>query len=172
MENLGIRERKITCLFGLITIRRTYYQCPQCGTLQFPYDEQLDIGSSMLSKRTVSAVMGLSIFMPFDHVKRWLKNSINVRISVTCLEETVKRIGTKLNNDMIRKANRPEAIKRPAESREVLYVQADGSMVPIRGTGAREFKEVKLGLVYTSDDIVHKKQGKAIAFTIFEIKGL
>lgn len=160
MENLGIREREISCLFGLIIIRRTYYRCPKCGTTHFPYDEQLDIGSSMLSKRTAEAVMGLSIFMPFDHVKRWLKKSMGLNISVTCLEETVKRIGTKLYNDMNKKAARPESIKRPKENKNVLYIQADGSMVPIRGEKEREFKEAKLGLVYSSDDIVHKKTKK------------
>jgi hypothetical protein len=38
-----------------------------------------------------------------------------------------------------------------------MYIQADGSMVPIRGEEKRDFKEVKLGLVHVEDDIVQKR---------------
>lgn len=60
----------------------------------------------------------------------------------------------------MRNGRRPESIPRPSEIIERMYIQADGSMVPIRAEEKREFKEVKLGLVHIEADIVQKKTRK------------
>lgn len=106
------------------------------------------------------AAMWLSIFMPFEHAKEFMKHCMNISVSETCLKETSYRIGAKIYNDTMKDGKRPEAIPRPSEITNRIYIQADGSMVPIRGKEEREFKEVKLGLVYTDADIVHKKTRK------------
>ena len=114
----------------------------------------------MLSKRCAKAVTWLSVFMPFEHVREYAKEIMGVEISETCLKETTHRIGSKLHEEMERRGRRPETVRRPKESPKVVYIQADGSMVPIRGEKEREFKEAKLGLVYTDEDIVRKKSKK------------
>lgn len=95
--------------------------------------------------------------MPYEHASQFMKHCMNISISETCLKETSYRIGSKLYNDTMKDGRRPESIPRPSEVIERMYIQADGSMVPIRREKKREFKEVKLGLVYTEDDIVQKK---------------
>lgn len=145
---------------GAVSFQRRYYRCLQCGHTWVPYDEYLGIGSSKLSKRCAKAVTWLSVFMPFEHVREYAREVMGVEISETCLKETTHRIGATLHEEMERKGRRPETVSRPCETSEVVYIQADGSMVPIRGEKEREFKEVKLGLVYTDGDIVQKKTKK------------
>jgi hypothetical protein len=103
------------------------------------------------------AAMWLSIFMPFEHAKAFMTYCMSMPVSETCLKETSYRMGSKLYNDAMKDGRRPESIPRPSEIIKRMYIQADGSMVPIRGEEKRDFKEVKLGLVYTEDDIVQKK---------------
>jgi hypothetical protein len=148
------------CLSGKISFLRRYYKCPKCGHRYFPYDDYLGIGSSMLSKRCAKAVTWLSIFMPYEHVREYCKDIMDLEISETCLKETAHRIGSKLHEDMDKKGKRPETANRPKKSPDIVYIQADGSMVPIRGEKEREFKEAKLGLAYSNEDIVHKKTKK------------
>ncbi len=98
--------------------------------------------------------------MPFEHVKKYVADTFNLDISETCLQDTVYSIGGTIHREEEKKGRRPETVKKPKNSVEVLYIQADGSMVPIRGENMREFKEAKLGLVYTNEDIVKKKTKK------------
>jgi hypothetical protein len=95
--------------------------------------------------------------MPFEHVKNFLSDTLKIDISETCLKDTTYKIGGSIYREEEVKGRRPETVTRPEESIEVVYIQADGSMVPIRGENEREFKEVKLGVVYTNMDIVQKK---------------
>lgn len=113
-----------------------------------------------MSKRCAKATSLLSVFMPFEHVKKYVADTFNLEISETCLQDTVYSIGNTIHKEEEKKGRRPETVERPKETAEVLYVQADGSMVPIRGGKTREFKEAKLGLVYTNRDIVKKKTKK------------
>lgn len=114
----------------------------------------------MLSKRSAKALTWLSVFMPFEHVKSYYKDIEGIDISETCLKETTHRLGSRIHEIMEVKGRRPETIKGPKISSDVMYIQADGSMVPIRGEKEREFKEAKLGLIYTNRDIVQRKTKK------------
>ena len=160
LKNVGKREKRILSLSGEIKFKRSYYQCPECGESYIPYDDFLGIGNSMLNKRSAKALSWLSIFMPFEHVKAYCKEIMSIDVSETCLKELTQRIGSQLHKEMEQKGKRPERIKGPDTLQKVLYIQADGSMVPIRGTKERDFKEVKVGLVYSSDDIIIRKTKK------------
>jgi hypothetical protein len=128
----------------------------------YPFDDVLGISKSVVSKRCAKAATWLTVFMPFDHARKFLLNTLELAISETCLKDITHRIGLKLYRESEKKSRRPESIKKSTDSYKILYLQADGSMVPIKGDGEREFKEVKLGLAYTNKDIVQKtsKNGK------------
>lgn len=115
-----------------------------------------------MSKRLAKASTWLTIFMPFEHAREFLHNTLAVEISETCLKDMTHRIGTKLYKEAAKKGRRPESVEKEKRDIETLYLQVDGSMVPIKGDGERDFKEMKLGLVYAGDDIVQKisKNGK------------
>lgn len=98
----------------------------------------------------------MSVFMPFDHVKKLIRETLNIDISVTCLQDVAYKIGVKLYKNMELKGRRPYSLKKEKKPIDTLYLQSDGSMVPISGAEELEYKENKLGLIYTDNDIVHK----------------
>jgi hypothetical protein len=150
----------ILSICGKIQYRRVKYVCVGCGEIYYLFDQELEVGRSMTSKRLCKIATMLFTFMPYAHTKKVLNDMIRVGISETALISISNRIGTKLYNDMDKKSQRPEQIKSLADEVGVLYIQGDGAMTPIMGDGCLEYKENKLGVVYTDKDIVHKKTKK------------
>lgn len=95
--------------------------------------------------------------MPFKDAKKICYEFLQLSLSVTLIESVVTRIGSQLHRICELKGKRPYAIKNKEQSVETLYIEADGSMVPIVGKGKREFKENKLGILFNNNDIVQKK---------------
>jgi len=98
----------------------------------------------------------LFVFSPFVHTKRVIREMLNIDISETSLMNVSNRIGTRLYNTMDKKSRRPEQIQSNVPSAKVLYIQADGAMTPIAMPGGVEYKENKLGMVFSDNNIVHK----------------
>jgi hypothetical protein len=100
------------------------------------------------------------IFSPFAHTKKLIKETLNIDVSETTLNILSSRVGTRLYNNMDKKSKRPEQVQSKAESVKVMYIQADGAMTPIAATGGVEYKENKLGIVFTDDNIIRNKTKK------------
>jgi putative ubiquitin-RnfH superfamily antitoxin RatB of RatAB toxin-antitoxin module len=101
------------------------------------------------------------VFSPFAHTKKLIKETLNIDVSETTLKILSSRIGTRLYNNMEKKSKRPEQVQSKApKSANVMYIQADGAMTPIATTGGVEYKENKLGIVFTDDNIIRKKTKK------------
>jgi len=49
MKFIQHRSKDIHTLFGWITVKRSYYHCPDCGESLFPYDVTSGLGSEQLS---------------------------------------------------------------------------------------------------------------------------
>jgi hypothetical protein len=90
-------------------------------------------------------------------VKKLLKDLLSINASVTLLEQIVTRIGTTLHDKVEKMAKRPYAIQKHETDIDVLYIEADGAMVPLWGEKCREFKENKLGIVFSNKDIIREK---------------
>lgn len=97
------------------------------------------------------------VFMPFEHAAKLLNEIYHCEISETFLKELANRIGTKLYKDAEEKGRMPYNLCNDSRSIKTMYLYADGAMAPILGEGTIEYRENKLGLVYTDRDIVHKK---------------
>ncbi len=93
------------------------------------------------------------IFAPFEHTRKMLQETLNITVSKTCLMTITNRIGTKLYKQTEKKGRMPYTVKQNKRISETMYIQSDGSMVPIARAETIEYKENKLGLVYTSGDI-------------------
>ncbi len=158
----GIRTREIMTICGPITIRRTYYRCPHCTISFYPDDERLNISRGITSKAFAKICSQLLIFMPFEHAAKTLNDIYRGGISETFLKDLSDKIGTKLYKDFEHKGRMPYNLDNNETPLDLMYIHADGAMVPIKGEKEREYRENKLGLVYTSDDIVEKasKSGK------------
>lgn len=70
------------------------------------------------------------------------------------------RIGNAIYRDNKKRSQRPYAIEKREKDVNTLYIEADGSMVPLVGEGCVEYKENKLGIVYNNKDIVQKRSRK------------
>jgi hypothetical protein len=88
-----------------------------------------------------------------------IKRTLNIEVSETLLK-SIYHIGEKLYNDMEEKGRRPESVQSKMDSVNIMYIQADGSMVPTVSDGKVEYKENKLGMVFTDADVVHFKSKK------------
>lgn len=95
--------------------------------------------------------------MPFEHAAKVLQEIYHCEISETFLKELADKVGTKLYKEAEEKSRMPYNLCRDSRSIETMYIYADGAMAPILGDGAIEYRENKLGLIYTNRDIVHKK---------------
>lgn len=98
-------------------------------------------------------------FSPFAHTKNIIKEALCIEISETALKSISNRVGTKLYNDMDKKSRKPEQIHYTGSSIDLMYIQTDGAMAPIASTGGIEYKENKLGVIFTNENIVKKKTG-------------
>lgn len=141
----------------MIEIQRTYYRCENCGISVYPDDEILEISRSMVSKGYAKICSQMIISMPFEHASHLLHNIYGFEVSETCLKDISNNIGTKLYKEAEHQSKLPFAGRRKKDIYDILYIHADGAMVPTISENCIEYKENKLGLMYTDRDIVYKK---------------
>lgn len=119
----------------------------------YPLDKRLDICNSSLSKGLGKVISLYSIFVPYDHVKKFISDTLNLKISVTCIKDISYRVGNMISkNFMSNDSNENEK----DEDIDILYLQADGAMTPILTENGLEYKENKLALAFTDKDMVKK----------------
>jgi hypothetical protein len=147
---------------GTVSFKRQRYRCHNCGEEYYPLDEQLEICRSRASKRLAKAITQVGIFIPFEDVRKLLKELLLIPLSVTFIEQVAVRVGNAIFKDSEKKSQRPYAIEKREEDVDTLYIEADGSMVPLVGEGCVEYKENKLGIVFNNKDIIWQisKKGK------------
>lgn len=146
----------------MIEIHRTYYRCEHCNMSVYPDDEILEISRSMVSKGYAKICSQMIISMPFEHVSHLLYNIYGFEVSETCLKDISNNIGTKLYKEAEQKGKLPFRSTGKKAHCDILYIHADGSMVPTISENCIEYKENKLGLLYTNRDIVYKKSSRGI----------
>ena len=123
----------------------------------YPADIVLEISRSKPSKQCAQAISLVASFIPFEHTRNFLLQLLMLDVSETCIEGITHRIGKKLYHDAWLKGRHPYGFHRESDKPKELYIQTDGSMVPICGEKSVEYKENKLGIVYKDTDIVHNK---------------
>lgn len=136
---------------------RSKYECEKCGKIIYPFDEVLEVGRSQMSKRLCKIASMMLVFSPFAHTRKLIRETLNINVSETALISISSRIGTRLYNNMEKKSKRPEQVQSKVSSVHVMYIQADGAMTPIATAGGVEYKENKLGIVFTDDNILRRK---------------
>lgn len=151
-------------MLGKVNIKRLRYCCENdnCDYTEYPLDEILGIGRGAVSKGMAKSLSLISIFVPFTHAKKFIGDLLGISISQTCIKDTSLKIGNKIYEANKMEAEQESVSQEVAESPEVLYIQSDGAMVPIAGENKIEFKENKLGIVFSNKDLETKtgKNGK------------
>jgi hypothetical protein len=157
------RSKPVLTVVGPVEVLRPYYLCAHCGVGQFPVDVELDIENTEFSPgvRRMQAMVGQEA--PFDHGREQMKVLAGLEVTTKSVERTAEAIGADIarrQQSEIQKALQLELPVVAGEPIPVLYVQMDGTGVPVvkKETVGRQGKtegqpahtrEVKLGCLFT-----------------------
>ena len=157
------RSKPVLTAVGPVEVLRPYYLCAHCSVGQFPMDVELDIENTEFSPgvRRMQAMVGQEA--PFDHGREQMKVLAGLEVTTKSVERTAEAIGADIaqhEQAEIQKALQLELPVVAGEPIPVLYVQMDGTGVPVvkKETVGRQGKtegqpahtrEVKLGCVFT-----------------------
>lgn len=142
------RERTVKSLAGLVTFKRNYHYCEQCKYGFYPVDRLLMLPeegdlTSELEKRVldfaVNDVYG-------ECAARWELHH-RERVSENLFRRVAERVGNQCT--AADQGRLQEELKPRASAADVLVVEVDGSMLPIRGD--EPWKEAKVGVTYRHD---------------------
>jgi len=158
-----LRSRRILTALGEVELTRPWYLCPRCHHGQFPVDRQLDVENRDCSPgvRRMEAIMGQH--GPFDRGREQMKVLAGLDVTAKSVERTAESIGADIAAREQREIRRAVQLGLPVivgESIPILYVQMDGTGVPVvkKETEGRKGKtdgqpahtrEAKLGYVFT-----------------------
>lgn len=142
------RERTVKSLSGPVTFKRNYHHCEKCQYGFCPVDQRLGLPeegelTSELEKRVldfaVNDVYG-------ECAARWGLH-YQEPVSENLFRRVAARVGEQC--EAADQGRLQEALKPRADAADVLVVEVDGSLLPIRG--AEPWKEAKVGVVYRHD---------------------
>jgi hypothetical protein len=158
-----LRSKPVLTIVGPARILRPYYLCSQCHVGQFPADVELDIVNTESSPgvRRMDALVGQD--GPFDHGREQMQVLAGLEVTTKSVERTAEAIGDDIAQREQREIQRVVQLDLPiilGEPIRILYVQMDGTGVPVRKneTEGRPGKmdgqpahtrEAKLGCVFT-----------------------
>ena len=159
----GLRSKPLLTVLGPVEVSRSYYGCSHCGAGQFPADVELDIKDKEFSPgvRRMQALVGQDV--PFDHGRQQLELLTGLEVNAKSVERTSEAVGEDIARREQEEIGRAVQLDLPVilgESVPVLYVEMDGTGVPVvkketldrKGKKVGEpahTREVKLGCVFT-----------------------
>jgi hypothetical protein len=158
-----LRTKPVLTAVGPVKLSRPYYWCPDCQAGQFPADLELDIEDTEFSPgvRRMQGMVGQDA--PFDHGREQMRVLAGLEVTTKSVERTAEAIGADIaqgEQGKIQKALQLDLPVMASEPRAILYVQMDGTGIPVvkKETAGRPGKtagqpahtrEVKLGCVFT-----------------------
>jgi hypothetical protein len=158
-----LRSRRVLTALGLAEITRPYYLCPHCHQGQFPADQELDIENTGFSPgvRRMQALVGQDA--AFDDGRQQLALLAGLEVTTKSVERVAETIGRDIARREQEQIDRAVQLDLPivcGESVPILYVEMDGTGVPVvkKETEGRKGKldglpshtrEAKLGCVFT-----------------------
>ena len=157
------RPKRLVTALGPIEFERAYYICPNCQCGHSPRDRELDVEGTECSPgvRRMMALVGSEV--SFDQGREQLELLAGLKITAKAVERQAEAIGADVAAREQEQARRAKQIELPevcAPAVPVLYIQMDGTGVPvvkaetegragkIEGQPAHT-REVKLGCVFT-----------------------
>jgi hypothetical protein len=157
------RPRRLLTVLGPLEMRRAYYHCAHCRQGHSPRDRELDVEGTECSPgvRRMLAVVGSE--SSFEQGRAQLQLLAGLEVTSKAVERHAEAIGADIaarEQAEIRRAKQLELPRVCAPAVPVLYLEMDGTGVPvvaaeragragkIAGQPART-REVKLGCVFT-----------------------
>jgi len=159
MESIGLQEKSLRTILGEVPYRRRGYRCPKCGVIRYPADKALNVVGTGFSPgvRRMMARMGAKEC--FAEGAEDLQFFAEVRADAKDVERVAENTGRLVENWASQQ--RTLGLLAPPEERpDTLYVEFDGTGIPMRAEALAESKgkepggkartrEVKLGCVFS-----------------------
>ena len=92
----GVRQRQVDTTVGPVTVKRSYYICPQCGGGIFPLDRLLGLGTGHQSERVEEGLCWLGVQMPSAQAATGYGLLTGVAVSAKTVERRTERYGAQL----------------------------------------------------------------------------
>jgi len=159
---------KLNSLMGYIDYTRHLLHCRPCSHGYAPFDRELEINEEhRITKGLTEVICDFAQRMgSFEEASYMLDKYLEIKISASMIQKISEGIGRKVYEKDKKEAedlykNQYKAISTVPEDqkRGRIYIEADGSMVLIRGEG---FKEIKLGMVFKDNKIINKDKERHI----------
>jgi len=158
----------INSLMGRLEFDRVWLHCRRCKEGYAPFDRELDINEDhKVTKGLTEVVCDFAQRMgSFDEASYMLEKYLSIKMSASMIQEISEEVGKKVYEKEKQEAddlykNQYKAISTVPEKQKHgrIYIEADGSMVLIRGEG---WKEIKLGIVFKDNKILNKDKERHI----------
>lgn len=163
MESLGLRDKTLTTILGMVPYRRSLYQCPDCDKTRYPGDEALDVVGTTRSPGLRRMMARAGSQSTFKEGRDDLRVYAGLEVSAKDVERVAETVGREM--ETWSKQERKEVLAQkppmsPVKTIPVMYVSYDGTGVPMtrrelsgrrgkQADGSAKTREVKLGCVFT-----------------------
>ena len=161
----GCRPKTISTVLGPVTISRAWYHCGQCRHGFAPRDQQLGISGGWLSPGLTEMTALAGAEVSFARAAALLAGLAGVTLSARTIERSAEATGAAARAAADTEAaaivaRQITVLPPPAPLPDMLYVQTDGTGVPVRasetagragkdGDGQAGTREVKLARLFT-----------------------
>jgi hypothetical protein len=161
----GGRDKTVTTVLGPVTLRRAWYHCAECKRGQAPRDDQLGVAGASLSPGLAEMIALAGAEVSFARAAGLLAGLAGITVSPRTIERSAEasgaaaRAATDAEAAAIR-ARRIVPLPPPAPVPDMLYVEVDGTGIPVRASetegragkgedGKAGTREVKLARLFT-----------------------
>jgi Uncharacterised protein family (UPF0236) len=144
---VAIQPRQLVTLNGSRRLRRAYYYCATCQKGFAPLDQQLRIGRGESSVGVRALTARFASYLPFEKAAEELALVCGIRLAARTVQREAESVGEAIAATWQAREQQLWAGKAepPAARPTCLQITMDGVMLPV----GREWKEVKVGCVYT-----------------------
>jgi hypothetical protein len=161
----GGRDKTVTTVLGPVTLRRAWYHCADCKRGQAPRDDQLGVAGASLSPGLSEMIALAGAEVSFARAAGLLAGLAGITVSPRTIERSAEASGAAARAAAESEAaaireRRIVALPPPAPVPDMLYVEVDGTGIPVRASetegrhgksedGRAGTREVKLARLFT-----------------------
>ncbi len=161
----GGRDETVTTVLGPVTLRRAWYHCADCKRGQAPRDDQLGVAGASLSPGLSEMIALACAEVSFARAAGLLAGLAGITVSPRTIERSAEASGAAARAAAESEAaaireRRIVALPPPAPVPDMLYVEVDGTGIPVRASetegrhgksedGRAGTREVKLARLFT-----------------------
>lgn len=169
-----VRTKTVLTRNGNYEIPRNCFECRYCGTPVVPFDELLGVVNRTRTVAVDQAIVALGSEMPFVPARDVLEDLTGISVSDRTVQEVTEGAGREAQAMLGEEVEAAKAVKlAPAggvldwrrEELPPLYVEPDGSMVPMRPEDRPEqrptedhpgtHREAKMAVIFWGSDVIN-----------------